>query len=196
MRDNNANVFSKREKTKDASGKTKTGGLLGQDKEKRSVSNAFGKDKKATTKSKGRFGRRVETTRTASGKEKIIYDRHGNVKRIKRKGDASETGKKEKMKFDKGGSVKAVKKYNAGGRVVAQGADRDDKKADKKAARQEKRKDKKQARAKKRGDRRLKRDIKRGRINLVSGMAAGAAAATGATSKAAKAAKNAKNKNA
>ena len=64
MRNNPANPTSKRMKTKDASGKTKTGGILGQNKEKRTVSNPFGRDKSATVKTKRRFGRTVETTRT------------------------------------------------------------------------------------------------------------------------------------
>jgi len=195
VRARRSSPLSARNKTKDAGGKTKTGGILGQDKEKRKVSNPFGQDKDATTKSKRRAGQRVQVTRTASGKEKIVYGKDGGIKKIKRKGAAAEGGKKEKLRFSNGGGIKAVKKYTAGGKVVAQGADKDDKKADKKAARQEKRKDNKQARAKKRGDRRLKRDIRKGRINPVPGMAAGAAAASGAASKAAKAAKEITRKN-
>ena len=52
MRNNPANPTFKRMKTKDASGKTKTGGILGQNKEKRTVSNPFGRDKSATVKTK------------------------------------------------------------------------------------------------------------------------------------------------
>ena len=107
-------------------------------------------------------------------------------------------------------AVKAVKKYGKGGRMyekggklsfldkikgkkdetVAQGAERDDRRADRKAARLERRADRKAARLEKRkdrvsakakriGDRNFKRDVKSGKLKQVgAGMAAGAKALT------------------
>ena len=96
-------------------------------------------------------------------------------------------------------AVKAVKKYGKGGRMyekggklsfldkikgkkdetVAQGAERDDRRADRKAARLEKRKDRVAAKAKRIGDRNFKRDVKSGKLKQVgAGMAAGAKALT------------------
>ena len=96
-------------------------------------------------------------------------------------------------------AVKAVKKYGKGGRMyekggklsfldkikgkkdetVAQGAERDDRRADRKAARLEKRKDRVSAKAKRIGDRNFKRDVKSGKLKQVgAGMAAGAKALT------------------
>ena len=152
MRNNPANPTSKRMKTKDASGKTKTGGILGQNKEKSFVSNAFGEGKSGTAKTKKRFGRTVETTRTASGKSKTVTKKSGEVAKEKRKGAA---------KMGMGGKVKAVKSYKKGGKVVSQGADKKDvrreKKQDRVAARAA-------AKAKRVGDRNFKRDVKSGKL--------------------------------
>jgi len=119
MRANPANPTSKRAKLKVDGSKTKTGGLLGQNKTKTKVISPFGGDDKGIQKTKKRFGRTVETTRGATGKSKTVTKRDGEV--TKRKTRRAAMGSMEM-----GGKVKAVKSYKKGGKAVAQGADKKD----------------------------------------------------------------------
>ena len=109
LRYKSSSPLSRREKTVDASGKTKSGGLLGQNKTKRYVSNPFGEGKDATVKNKKRFGRTVETTRSATGKSKTVTKKDGTVTKLRNKGAADTI-----VRMENGGKIygKRIDKRN------------------------------------------------------------------------------------
>lgn len=64
--------------------------------------------------------------------------------------------------------VKAKKTYKRGGKVVAQGADKADVRAERKQARAKRKDERSQERSRKKGSRQLKKDIKAGKLTKVA----------------------------
>lgn len=156
-RNNPSSPLSRRTKTVTEGYKEKKGGILGQDKTKvRATSSSISTEpgKEYTAKSKKRFGRTVTTQRAGGQKVKSVTKQDGTT-RTKRK--ESLLGRAEKTS------------YKNGGKIVAQGAD----KADVRAERKQERKEKSGVRAVKKEDRKrrnkgyrqLKKDIRTGKLN-------------------------------
>lgn len=167
-RNNSRSPLSRRRKSVTEGSKIKQGGILGQDKTKR-------REDGLTTKTKSRFGRDVKVDRIGGAKVKTVTDKDGN-----------QLKKKVKTKL----LGRSSKSYKGGGKVVAQGADKADLRAERKQERMERKKDRKTTKdlkkvrkalvtgakagakaikkAKRVGDRNFKSDVKSGRLKPVS----------------------------